>query len=821
MENLKESDEETKMEPTSTTCSITGSDSPSSSEEEKKEAASPGRDETKNDDSTPVVNESVEEEDHAESNGGNHSNEDAPEAEAEEEVDDDYFNSTSSALSEDRWEEMYLRLLEFKEIHGHCLVPNRYKEDLQLGAWVSAQRKNYKLLESNSGKTTPMTMQRAQRLMDVGFEWTAKNPRHLMWEVRFAELRDFKHNYGHAQVPIGWEQNVQLANWVSTQRQEYKNLIKGKTSRLNDNRVSLLNSLGFAWELQRGGRRRRLTVANKGNHPGASGNPPNHPANRRKAEQADGPPVKKAKLQAEDSFAIDDGTPMRRTSTGRKRTTLKKKVTSVDGSSKCILPGVAIMGGGRNVPTPRPQKKNNDAAGGNDNDRSQDGSPSNNNNDGSGGNNNDRPPFQQQQMNQNNQNNMQQNQNSMQQSNQNNMQQNSMQQQQMHPQQAFSNEAIIRMLGGNPNPWTMLPHGAYQQFGMAHQLMGPQGPMGPNPFFPMAPGPFGMSPFGAPPGFDPSQQYQNNSNNNNGNNGPSDNCNSTGGMFQQGMNNQNMGYGRMQQQQGGFNNNGNNGNNGSPGGNNNGPGNNNSNQNPQQQQGQQPYFVSSTSGAETHHPDDSSNNPDPNNGNGNNQNGGCNNNQQQPNNMNMQFGPGGMMPNQFAPGGWGPAMQMGQQGGFWGMNDNAAAAAAAAQHLQAAAALTAGMDERSLPPALAPLASVARQMNGMLGGPQGMNGGMGGNMNNNGCNSGPPQNGGNNGSMNQQSNNGGGMNSNGSMQNVPNITNHVRGRRGDPPAGPPTSVAMAGIMMDGSSPNQGTVKKMRMKQGVYEEDEEN
>jgi len=28
--------------------------------------------------------------------------------------------------------------------------------------------------------------------MQEGFEWTAKNPRHLMWEVRFAELKDFK-----------------------------------------------------------------------------------------------------------------------------------------------------------------------------------------------------------------------------------------------------------------------------------------------------------------------------------------------------------------------------------------------------------------------------------------------------------------------------------------------------------------------------------------------------------------------------------------------------------------------------------------------------
>ena len=67
---------------------------------------------------------------------------------------------------------------------------------------VSAQRKNFKLLEANSAKSTPLTLERAQRLMDAGFEWTAKNPRHLMWEVRFAELKDFKVGIDKALPPL-------------------------------------------------------------------------------------------------------------------------------------------------------------------------------------------------------------------------------------------------------------------------------------------------------------------------------------------------------------------------------------------------------------------------------------------------------------------------------------------------------------------------------------------------------------------------------------------------------------------------------------------
>lgn len=54
---------------------------------------------------------------------------------------------------------------------------------------------------------------------------------------------------------------MKLANWISTQRQEYKNLKNGRSSQLNEQRVRLLNDIGFAWEVQRGGRRRQLKPA--------------------------------------------------------------------------------------------------------------------------------------------------------------------------------------------------------------------------------------------------------------------------------------------------------------------------------------------------------------------------------------------------------------------------------------------------------------------------------------------------------------------------------------------------------------------------------
>jgi hypothetical protein len=48
---------------------------------------------------------------------------------------------------------------------------------------------------------------------------------------------------------------------TSIQRQEYKMLEKGRSSRLTDDRIKLLNKVDFVWEAQRGGPRRKRKAA--------------------------------------------------------------------------------------------------------------------------------------------------------------------------------------------------------------------------------------------------------------------------------------------------------------------------------------------------------------------------------------------------------------------------------------------------------------------------------------------------------------------------------------------------------------------------------
>ncbi|CAB9505504.1 helicase [Seminavis robusta] len=159
-----------------------------------------------------------------------------------------------------RWTEMYQRLVAFRQKHGHCMVPNRYDEDTQLGYWVSTQRRQYRILSTAGADSVPLSAERVKALEDIGFEWSAVPASHKSWDGRFAELVSFVQQFGHAQVPMGYEDNPRLATWVSTQRQEYKLLKQGRSSRLTEAKIKKLESVGFVWEAQRGRRKVRSST---------------------------------------------------------------------------------------------------------------------------------------------------------------------------------------------------------------------------------------------------------------------------------------------------------------------------------------------------------------------------------------------------------------------------------------------------------------------------------------------------------------------------------------------------------------------------------
>lgn len=77
---------------------------------------------------------------------------------------------TLGSAQRERWEQMYQRLLEFKEEHGHVVVPHGYKKDHALALWVSTQRREYNK-KSWCGEDRSIREDRRERLDALGFVW--------------------------------------------------------------------------------------------------------------------------------------------------------------------------------------------------------------------------------------------------------------------------------------------------------------------------------------------------------------------------------------------------------------------------------------------------------------------------------------------------------------------------------------------------------------------------------------------------------------------------------------------------------------------------
>lgn len=163
---------------------------------------------------------------------------------------------------EEDWEEMFKALQEFKQTHGNCDVPKRYKDNPKLGNWVIYQRAHKR--QGNYSE------ERFRRLNDIGFEWqirksptvVARNKRRgtgsqfviygsknapadwweaynakCPWEEMFKTLLDHKRINGDYNKTY----NSTLQSWVEWQR------YFRSTGMLNDDLIRRLDNIGFQW----------------------------------------------------------------------------------------------------------------------------------------------------------------------------------------------------------------------------------------------------------------------------------------------------------------------------------------------------------------------------------------------------------------------------------------------------------------------------------------------------------------------------------------------------------------------------------------------
>ncbi len=129
------------------------------------------------------------------------------------------------------WQASYEALKQFKAIHNHCKVPIRYK-DKWLGLWVSNQRGLYNKQKLSEAKIKQMNA--------IGFDW---EPLNTSWQASYEALKQFKAIHHHCNVSKRYK-DKSLGEWVLTQRRLYKQ------KKLANNRIILLDNLGFQWSIK-------------------------------------------------------------------------------------------------------------------------------------------------------------------------------------------------------------------------------------------------------------------------------------------------------------------------------------------------------------------------------------------------------------------------------------------------------------------------------------------------------------------------------------------------------------------------------------------
>ncbi len=133
------------------------------------------------------------------------------------------------------WDEKLARFIKYREETGRTDFARDDPEVRSIAGWVQAQRAARK-----AGKLDP---ERERRLSEVGFPWDSTAPgSEAHWRRRADELKAYVQTHGTALVAATDKATRSLKEWVALQRSLRRH------GRLSEQRIQLLDSIGFVWE---------------------------------------------------------------------------------------------------------------------------------------------------------------------------------------------------------------------------------------------------------------------------------------------------------------------------------------------------------------------------------------------------------------------------------------------------------------------------------------------------------------------------------------------------------------------------------------------
>lgn len=132
-----------------------------------------------------------------------------------------------------RFDMMFEKLCEFKQLHGHCVVPLREGHDsaIRLGFWAQRMRQ---LLSSGQ-----MPAERAARLKEIGFP---ANNKEAKFQLKLALAVSYRKEYGNLKIPQSYvKDGCRLGKWINSLRSRYG---KGELSAAQ---IASLEAIGMIW----------------------------------------------------------------------------------------------------------------------------------------------------------------------------------------------------------------------------------------------------------------------------------------------------------------------------------------------------------------------------------------------------------------------------------------------------------------------------------------------------------------------------------------------------------------------------------------------
>ncbi len=147
-----------------------------------------------------------------------------------------------------------LELKAFKEQHGHCRVSQRDPDYKNLGQFVKKIREYKKRMDVGKYSGSVLNEERVQELSDLGFEWISHKAKKVKsFEERIQDLKDYKAEFGHCNVPRVYEKDQSLGSWCHVLKISYRQIKDGEKpmKKLSPEKIQALEDVGFEWTRRR------------------------------------------------------------------------------------------------------------------------------------------------------------------------------------------------------------------------------------------------------------------------------------------------------------------------------------------------------------------------------------------------------------------------------------------------------------------------------------------------------------------------------------------------------------------------------------------